>query len=278
MDDFLKSKQIDGEAFDKAVRPLYTAMANDIIRQKKRLGGDFAIAHAVATRASRDYIRNCLGDDVVFVVLNLTAECQTKRIKGRHGDQMEGESGNVFGDMFKIYEPAQDDEPNAYNVTVDDGDTPDGVVKKVLNLIKDQGLHSVNTDAKEARCQEGYWNFGAMKAIVNMVEGNKMRVKNLMCMDYPDLKHTFEMDIEYGNFGEPRQEIKEASGKSVYNIHLKSSMMGVKGVLNDDGTKIWMWGFANELETWELITPEKIEAIKKDRDHYLTPRYFVRVI
>ena len=54
MDDFLKSKQIDGEAFDKAVRPLYTAMANDIIRQKKRLGGDFAIAHAVATRASRD--------------------------------------------------------------------------------------------------------------------------------------------------------------------------------------------------------------------------------
>merc|ERR1712226_1429490 len=76
--------------FDNVAQPLYLAMVKDILRQKKRLGGDFAIAHAVATRHSRDNIRKELGNDVVFVVLNLTSECQAKRIKGRHGEEMEG--------------------------------------------------------------------------------------------------------------------------------------------------------------------------------------------
>ena len=117
------------------VKPLYQAMTDDIKKQKKRLGGDFAIAHAVATRVSRDFIRGELGDEVVFVVLNLTSECQVNRIKGRHGEEMEG-GVEMMGEMFKLYEEAEGDEPNAVNVIIEEKDTPQLVLEKVLKAIE----------------------------------------------------------------------------------------------------------------------------------------------
>ena len=124
-----------GKDFDVLVKPLYQAMTDDIKKQKKRLGGDFAIAHAVATRVSRDFIRGELGDEVVFVVLNLTSECQVNRIKGRHGEEMEG-GVEMMGEMFKLYEEAEGDEPNAVNVIIEEKDTPQLVLEKVLKAIE----------------------------------------------------------------------------------------------------------------------------------------------
>ena len=124
----------DSKTFD-ALHPLYKEMADDILRQKKRLGGDFAIAHAVATRTSRDFIRNHMGNDVIFIVLNLTEQCQKARLRGRHGDQLLEES-TLMTDMFKFYEAAGEDEPNAYNVTIEDGESPDDVLQNVLDLIR----------------------------------------------------------------------------------------------------------------------------------------------
>ena len=41
----------DGEFdFDAAMTPLLSIMCREISKQKKRLGGDFAVAHAVVTR------------------------------------------------------------------------------------------------------------------------------------------------------------------------------------------------------------------------------------
>ena len=124
----------DSKTFD-ALHPLYKEMADDILRQKKRLGGDFAIAHAVATRTSRDFIRNHMGNNVIFIVLNLTEQCQKARLRGRHGDQLLEES-TLMTDMFKFYEAAGEDEPNAYNVTIEDGESPDDVLQNVLDLIR----------------------------------------------------------------------------------------------------------------------------------------------
>ena len=121
--------------FSEIAEPLYKAMTDDIARQQKRLGGDFAVAHAIASRVSRDYVRKQLGDQVVFIVLNLTQECQNKRLKGRHGDSVDGLEENM-GAMFKMYEPAAKDEPNTHNVTIDEGDSPDMVLSNVLDLIR----------------------------------------------------------------------------------------------------------------------------------------------
>ena len=40
--------EVDG--FDDGMQPLLKLMSREIIKQKKRLGGDFAVAHAVVSR------------------------------------------------------------------------------------------------------------------------------------------------------------------------------------------------------------------------------------
>ena len=38
------------DTFDEKVRPMLKIMCREIAKQKKRLGGDFAVAHAVVSR------------------------------------------------------------------------------------------------------------------------------------------------------------------------------------------------------------------------------------
>ena len=86
-------------------------------RQKNRLGGDFAVAFAVMSRKSRDLLRTLLGPDLVFIVLNLTKECQTKRIEARHPG--EGQKGVR----------------NSFNVEIKENMTPKDVMNAVLEVI-----------------------------------------------------------------------------------------------------------------------------------------------
>merc|ERR1719322_1620185 len=109
------------EGIEEIGKPLYKAMSDDISRQRKRLGGDFAVAHAIAKRVSRDYVRELLDNQVIFIVLNLTKECQRKRVKARHGE----DNMTHMEDMFKLYEPGEQDEPDTYNVHIDEDETPD---------------------------------------------------------------------------------------------------------------------------------------------------------
>merc|ERR1711974_96619 len=68
-EDVFQKGKVDG--FDEGMQPLLKLMSREILKQKKRLGGDFAVA-AVVSRRSRDLCRSILGPDVVFIVLNLT--------------------------------------------------------------------------------------------------------------------------------------------------------------------------------------------------------------
>ena len=121
------------EEFDKMTRPYYELMAGDIRRQKKRLGGTFAVAHAVATRNGRSLLRNHLGSDLVFIVLNMTKECQHERIKKRHL----GKVGKSLENMHKLYEPGEEDEENTFNLSIEEGMTREDVMQKVLAIVKD---------------------------------------------------------------------------------------------------------------------------------------------
>ena len=95
-----------------------------------------AIAQAVFSRRQRDKLRKILGPDLVFIVLNMTKECQMKRIKGRHGDSnMLEEFMRVLMKYAEMCEPAGDDEENAFNVTISEDMSKDDVVKKVLEVV-----------------------------------------------------------------------------------------------------------------------------------------------
>ena len=105
-------------------------VAEDIVWQKRRLGGTFAVAHAVATRKSRDYLKQVMGPDLVFIVLNLTRKCASARLKGRHGESV----GDGLEKIHSIYQRAGEDEVNAFNVDVDEGMTKEDVMQKVLEI------------------------------------------------------------------------------------------------------------------------------------------------
>ena len=40
----------DVSSFDEKIQPLLKLISREIVKQKKRLGGDFAVAHAVVSR------------------------------------------------------------------------------------------------------------------------------------------------------------------------------------------------------------------------------------
>ena len=75
-----------------------------------------------------------LDGDVVFIVLNMTHECQRKRLAQRPGDT--GLNLDFLNDMFRFYEPAGEDENNAFNVTVTEGMSPDDVIEKVQEIVR----------------------------------------------------------------------------------------------------------------------------------------------
>ena len=78
------------ENMEEIMVPYLDAAAKDIIKQRKRLGGDWSIAFAVFSRGQRKLLRKLLGKDLVFIVLNMTKECQKKRLESRHACQLLG--------------------------------------------------------------------------------------------------------------------------------------------------------------------------------------------
>ena len=112
-------------------------IASDVLKQRKRIGGDWSIAFAVFSRKQRDIIRKILGPDVIFVVLNLTKDCTKKRLAGRHGDgDLADKMTNTLLEMHKFYEKAGEHEWKAFNIMIEEDMNSDNVIDKVMDIIK----------------------------------------------------------------------------------------------------------------------------------------------
>ena len=72
----------------------------------------------------------------VFLVLNLTKEAQNHRLLARHGSD---EAGKVLADsmrkVFNFYEPAGNDEENAFNIDISEEMSVDDVMNKILEVL-----------------------------------------------------------------------------------------------------------------------------------------------
>ena len=115
----------------------YSQMNKEIIRERKRLGGDWAISQAVPTRQLRDHIRSELGPDLTFVVLHMTKEDQKKRINSRQGNG-DSKVNDFLMKAFEFYEPAAKDEINTIDLRITPEMSPDDVVSRVLEIIEKQ--------------------------------------------------------------------------------------------------------------------------------------------
>jgi len=129
----LKGEELDEEDKQKFYA-FYACMCDDILSERKRIGGDWAIATVAFTRALRDHIRSILGPDLIFVILSMDKEEVRKRVLARHhGDEQTQE---MMEPINKLCEPVGDDEENAVSVTVTTDMTREDVMNKILDLIK----------------------------------------------------------------------------------------------------------------------------------------------
>ena len=125
-----------GNKFDpNTICNAYSQMSKELVQERRRLGGDWAISQAVPTRQFRDHIRSELGPDLTFVVLHMTKEDQKKRIKARQGNG-DSKVNDFLMKAFEFYEPAAKDEINTIDVRITPEMSPDDVVNRILEMIE----------------------------------------------------------------------------------------------------------------------------------------------
>ena len=136
--DVVKDKVKAGiyEGIEEDLIPFYEALSSYIVSQRKRLHGNWAIANAVFSRTQRETLRRQIGPELVFIVLNLTKDCQTKRLQRRHGEAIAESKLEMFTKYADLFEPAGDDEENAYNLDITEDMTKDDVMEKVYEIIQ----------------------------------------------------------------------------------------------------------------------------------------------
>ena len=131
--------EIDEESskkLDKAFEEIGVVTGEEIKKQKDRIGGDWAIAFALFNRKQREAVRKVFGSNLIFVVLNISQECNFKRILKRHGEEHAKDLDTVFDSFNKMYQKAEEDEDGAINIYVDEDMSEDDVVQEVLEAIK----------------------------------------------------------------------------------------------------------------------------------------------
>jgi len=123
-----------GKDYDKeGLQDYYGALCEDISRERKRIGGDWAIAGVALTQEHRDFIRSKLDSDLTFVILTMDMDDVRKRVEKRH----EGDDSvnTLIAPIYKIFEPVGENEKNAVNITITSEMTPDDVLEKIINLV-----------------------------------------------------------------------------------------------------------------------------------------------
>ena len=125
------------------------------------------------------------------------------------------------------------------------------------------------TSTKELPWKNGLYQSNAYNAWLIKIEDEKCAEMPIIALDYPE-KFGQDMigEMKSGKFGETRKEVKEATGGiEEYNVEVNAGMLTFKGVLSQDGTKIYAFGMMNHVEIWSLLTPEALEKLKESREH-----------
>ena len=129
-------KDVFKENIEQKFEPMLSAAAQDIMKHYKKLGGNWSIDYIVFSRKQRDTLRKILGCNLTFIVLNMTKEFQKQRLLKRHqpGDE---EGLDFLLKLYELFEPAEDGEENAYNVSISKDMSPEDVIEKVIEIVKE---------------------------------------------------------------------------------------------------------------------------------------------
>ena len=135
----------------ETVFPFFKAFSKDIASEKKKIGGDWAVAFAAPTRKIRDVIKEeC---NAIFVVLTVSGETQKQRVSGRHAED-DPRVSEWLTSMQKGFEPVQPDEKDAYELIITPEMGKDDIALKVLDLIKDDNKNELPEPVSKMNLQE----------------------------------------------------------------------------------------------------------------------------
>ena len=73
---------------------------------------------------------------------------------------------------------------------------------------------------------------------------------------------------KYGDFGDAIAEVATVAGKKRYNIDLSlpGAYIEFKGIVSEDGMKIYIWGWGNAVDVFEWKNDEEILKLKDSGD------------
>jgi len=116
--------------------------------------------------------------------------------------------------------------------------------------------------------KDGYYKFSARNTSVFIVTGESVEMESVQGKVYQQLsKSTWK----YGDFGKAHPELTKHTGKSNYNVdmNMADGLWLVKGILSDDGLKIFTW--TKDLAIFEWITEDEYIAKKNFGDPWDAP-------
>ena len=120
--------------------------------------------------------------------------------------------------------------------------------------------------------KSGIWYNENLTCYVYCVDGNKAELKNMICLDNPEIEPVYSVTFSHGDFGPAHESIIEKTGIQNYNIQLDDVKSGKKsGVVTEDGSKIYTLSPSKEIDTICWMTPEKLEKLKEDREPFDAP-------
>lgn len=134
-DGFMKISQ--GASVDFSVwADFYKELCADVLRERERLGPgwNFVIANAVYTVQTRDLVRQILGPELKFVVLDIDVELQSERIASRFGMPLTAAPG--MKKCCKGFEIGREDEVNTCSVKVEREKTLEHITEEVLAVLE----------------------------------------------------------------------------------------------------------------------------------------------
>ena len=122
--------------------PFYKILAQEISNQRKRIGGDFAIATSIATEVPSKDLRAVIRDSLPeshFIYLNLDEEAQESRFEAmkKHFSPEEIKDGmpKYITSAYKDKSPTENVEENVSVINVTGEMTPKEVMENCLNQI-----------------------------------------------------------------------------------------------------------------------------------------------
>ena len=104
-------------------------MAEDVKRERERVGGNWVFVFAIGRKLDRDIFREVIGDDLINVVLDISFDLVKKRLSGR------GQGEEELAAIHWAYEPKQSGEPNTISFEIKDGVSREENADQIFNLI-----------------------------------------------------------------------------------------------------------------------------------------------